>query len=180
MNPVASSTPSNSKPPSRTPLSVLPINHVNPNPLSTQLCSVSLCLIKSNKRDYTTVPVHDMRAWDTLKQLESFIKSIFTYGLGDLFLVGYVARNTHLELGNNEDLRLFMRLIKENSTLLLWDQVKAVHFMNVILYFFLLEIVYCRFQHKIDINLPKPPKLLGYYPGDFPQNLNFQQTSWSP
>ena len=135
INPVTSSTP-NSKPPSRTLLSVLPINHVNPNPPPTQLCSVFLCFIKSNKRDYTTVPVHDLRVWDTLKQLESFIKSIFSYGLGDLFLVGYVARNTHVELHNNEDLRLFMRLIKQNSTLLLWDQLKVVHFMNVILFFF--------------------------------------------
>ena len=41
MNPVASSTPSNSEPPSRTPLSVLPINHVNPNPPPTQPYSVS-------------------------------------------------------------------------------------------------------------------------------------------
>ena len=121
-NPVASSTPSNSKPPSRTPLSVLPINRIDPNPPPAQLYNVFLRLIKSHKRDYTTVSIHGMRAWDTLKQLEAFIKSKYSYALGDSFLIGYMAGNTHVELHYNEDVETLYDAHRRKQHIILWAQ----------------------------------------------------------
>ena len=112
--PQATSTPSQEPRPSR---------YSDPTfRFKPDLPNVFLRLVKTHRRNFSTVSVQGMKKWDNLAQVQSLIRLKYSYALGQSFLLGYMVGNTNVELQSSEDLPGMYLQHEQKNLLTLWAQ----------------------------------------------------------